>query len=75
MSKLIGIVLIFAAAWLMFKLQDQNGPNSGEGHESSMGELQSSRDSGGGSCSGKSGQEDDEMYTGAIPVKDRQDKS
>lgn len=35
MSKIFGIVLIFAAAWLMFRLQTGNGSSSGENNDGS----------------------------------------
>lgn len=71
MNKILGIVLIFAAAWLMFKLQAGGGSDNEEGLERSIRELQNRQGSCGGSCPEEDCKEEDEVYTRANPETDR----
>ena len=75
MNKILGIVLIFAAAWLMFKLQAGSGSEREEGLERSIAELQSRQGSCGGSCPEEACKEQDDVYTKENPETDGQDKS
>ena len=72
MSKLLGIVLIFAAAWLMFKLQAEDGSGSGEEHERSVMELRNRQGGCEGSYPGESSREEDGVYAGSKSETDRQ---
>ena len=63
MNKILGIILIFAAAWLMFKLQAGNGSSDREEHEQ--------ENSGAFPENGQSCKEEGEVHPGEKPEKDR----